>query len=638
MMWDGRGGRGMGMGRMGPDSAAPPGKLHLGHLGRIAAYLRPYVWHTVVIFGCIAAAAAVGLVPPLIIRAIIDRALPDHDGRLLDLLVVGMILVPVVSGFIGVLQNYLNARVGQAIMFDLRNELFAHLQRMSLRFYVQTQTGQIMSRVNNDVGAVQNAVTGTMVGIVTSTVTVVSTLAVIFALNAHLAILAVLILPAFVAPMRSVGRFRQRISRRTQQRQADLTAHMEERLSISGFILTRVFGRQADERQRFRAINEDLMTLQIRQTMVGRWFFMLLSVLSAVGPALIYWYGGRLVISNALTIGTVVAFVAYLGNLYRPVTNLANVYVDLRGALGVFERIFEYLDMVPDVRDEPGAKALPPVRGRVNFRDVTFAYPGADRPAVDHISFDIEPGQLVALVGPSGAGKTTLTTLVPRFYDPDAGTVEIDGQDVRQVTLDSLGAQLAMVTQETFLFHTTIMENLLYARPGASEAEVVAAARAANIHDFIASLPAGYQTVVGERGYRLSGGEKQRLAIARAVLKDPRILILDEATSALDSTSEALIQEALTPLMLGRTSIVIAHRLSTILSADVILVLDHGRLVEQGRHAELLALGGLYALLYRQQFRDPARALAPGAATPTGVRRGQPRPAAGVSLAEAVEA
>ncbi len=603
-MWDGFGGRGGGFGRGGRGEEAPPSKLKLGHLGRIAAYLRPYFWHTAVIFLCVGVAAAIGLVPPLIIRAIIDRALPQHDGRLLDLLVLAMILVPIGSGLIGVLQNYFNSRVGQAIMFDLRNELFAHLQRMSLRFYVVTQTGQIMSRVNNDVGAVQNAVTGTLVGIVTSTVTVASTLAVIFALNAHLAILAVLILPAFVAPMRSVGRFRQRLSRLTQQRQADLTAHMEERLSISGFILTRIFGRQSDERERFRSINRDLMALQIRQTMVGRWFFMLLGVLSSVGPALIYWYGGHLVIDGGLTVGTVVAFVAYLGNLYRPVTNLANVYVDLRGALGVFDRIFEYLDMVPEVRDEPGAVPLPPVRGQVSFRDVTFAYSGSDRAAVDHVSFTIEPGQLAALVGPSGAGKTTVTTMVPRFYDPDSGAVEIDGIDVRRVTLDSLGTQLAMVTQETFLFHTTIMENLRYARPEATEAEVTAAARAANIHDFIASLPKGYQTVVGERGYRLSGGEKQRLAIARAVLKDPTILILDEATSALDSKSESLIQEALVPLMKGRTSIVIAHRLSTILSADVILVLDRGRLVEQGTHEQLLAREGLYSSLYHQQFRD----------------------------------
>jgi ATP-binding cassette, subfamily B, bacterial len=636
-MWDRGGGRGMGWGHMSRENEAASGKLKYEHLGRIAGYLRPYIWHTVVIFLCIAGTTAIGLVPPLIIRAIIDKALPAHNGRLLNLLVLGMILVPVGSGFLGVLQNYLNARVGQAIMFDLRNQLFAHLQRMSLRFYVQTQTGQIMSRVNNDVGAVQNAVTGTLVGIVTSTVTVASTLAVIFALNAHLAILACVILPAFVAPMRSVGRFRQRISKQTQQRQADLTAHMEERLSISGFILTRVFGRQADERQRFRTINQDLMGLQIRQTMVGRWFYMLMAVLSAVGPALIYWYGGHLVISASLTIGTVVAFVAYLGNLYRPVTNLANVYVDLRGALGVFDRIFEYLDMVPEVRDEPGATALPPVRGRVTFRDVSFSYKGADRPAIDDISFDIQPGQLVALVGPSGAGKTTITTLVPRFYDPDRGTVEIDGKDVRHVTLDSLGAQLAMVTQETFLFHTTIMENLRYARPDAKEGEIIAAAQAANIHDFIASLPEAYETVVGERGYRLSGGEKQRLAIARAILKDPNILILDEATSALDSTSESLIQAALVPLMKGRTSIVIAHRLSTILAADVILVIDHGRLVERGNHAELLALNGLYATLYRQQFRDPPKMQAPSPAEEpvAGARRGPWRRRSDAELAEA---
>lgn len=626
MMWAGGGGHGMGFGRMARDEDLAKGStLKLGHLGRIASYLRPYLWQTAVIFLCVGVAAAIGLLPPLIIRAIIDQALPRRDGSLLNLLVLAMIGVPIASGLIGVAQNYFNTLVGQEIMFDLRNELFAHLQRMALRFYVQTQTGQIMSRVNNDVGAVQSAVTGTLVGIVTNTVTVVMTLAVIFALNVKLAILAVIILPFFVLPMRSVGRFRQRISRQTQQKQADLTAHMEERLSISGFILTRVFGRQADERARFRAINRDLMGLQIRQMMVGRWFFMLLGVLSSVGPALIYWYGGHLVISSTLTIGTVVAFVAYLGNLYRPVSQLANVYVDLRGALGIFDRIFEYLDLVPEVRDEPWAAKLPPAQGWVSFRDVSFTYPGANRPAVEHVSFELRPGQVAALVGPSGAGKTTTTMLVPRFYDPDHGRVAIDGHDVRGVTLESLGQQIGMVTQETFLFHTTIMENLRYARPEATEAEVVAAAKAANIHEYVASLPKGYETVVGERGYRLSGGEKQRLAIARALLKDPRILILDEATSALDSTSEALIQAALAPLMAGRTSLVIAHRLSTILAADVILVLDQGRLVEQGTHAELLALGGLYAALYRQQFRDPPEAQVTAPA-PTSWRGSPARP------------
>jgi ATP-binding cassette subfamily B protein len=607
-MWMGHGG--MGGGR-GSDESTVPAKLKLQHLGRIAGYLKPYIWHTSGIFVCVAVAAIVGLLPPLVIRAIIDQALPNHNGSLLNLLVLAMILVPIGSGLVGVVQNYLNTIVGQRIMLDMRDELFSHLQRMSLRFYVSTQTGQIMSRVNNDVGAVQNSVTGTLVGIVTNIITVASTLAVIFVLNAPLALLAVVILPAFVLPMRSVGRFRQKISRLTQQRQADLTAHMEERLSISGFILTRVFGRQQDERARFGSINSSLMDLQVRQAMVGRWFFMLMGVLGSVGPALIYWFGGHLVISNTLTIGTVVAFVAYLGNLYGPVARLANVYVDLRGALGVFDRIFEYLDMVPEVSDEPGAVPLPAVKGRITFRDVSLLYPGAEQPAVDHVSFDVQPGQVVALVGPSGAGKTTATMLIPRFYDPTSGSVEIDGTNIRHVTLDSLGSHIAMVTQETYLFHTTIMENLRYARPQATEAEVIAAARAANIHDFIASLPQGYQTVVGERGYRLSGGEKQRVAIARALLKDPAILILDEATSALDSTSEALIQEALVPLMHGRTSVVIAHRLSTILSADLILVLDKGQLVERGTHAELLAYDGLYASLYRRQFRDLPAALPP---------------------------
>jgi ATP-binding cassette subfamily B protein len=373
-------------------------------------------------------------------------------------------------------------------------------------------------------------------------------------------------------------------------------------LNVGGFLLMRLFGRGEYEGDRFAAHNQEVQRLRIRQSMVGRWLLLVITVLGALGPALVYWYGGYLVIQDRVTVGTVVAFVAYLSSLYRPTTRLAGVYVDVQSSLGVFQRIFDLLDLEPEVRDRPEARELGPVRGAIALESVTFGYRDGHRPAVSNVSFQVEPGQLVALVGPSGAGKTTLTYLVPRFYDPQQGRVLIDGHDVRDVTQESLLAQVGMVTQDTFLFHATVRDNLLYARPDATETELIAACRAAHIHDRIAALPEGYDTVVGERGVKLSGGERQRVAIARALLKNPRILILDEATSALDSSSERLIQDALEPLMRGRTTLAIAHRLSTILAADRILVLDEGRLVESGTHAELLALGGLYAQLYREQF------------------------------------
>jgi ATP-binding cassette subfamily B protein len=646
---------------------------------RMIAYLRPYLWMTIAVLVCIVISSLLGLVPPLLIRGVIDQAVPNGDFGLLNLLVIGMIAAPIAAGLVGVLQQYLNNRIGQAIMSDLRLQLFSHLQRQSLRFYTVTQTGQIMSRVNNDVAGVQNVVTGTLASIAQNVTTVVFIIATIVLLDWRLALIAIVAVPLIVLPMRRVGRFRNRVSRETQEKQAEMTAYLQEHLSISGYILARVFGRQPDELHEFKGLNLDLMRLQIRSAMVGRWFFMFVGAVAGVGPALVFWFGGREAIRGAVTMGTVLAFVTYLGNLYRPMGQLANIYVDVQGALAVFERIFEYLDLVPDVQDRPGATALPAAKGRIVFEGVDFTYPvpppgrGLDagddtftasrdslriggggrgmggmgsfggswlggfgtgggglrglmrsvtpsgngplgdqpaappaplQPALTDVSFTIEPGQLVALVGHSGAGKTTTTYLIPRFYDPTAGRITLDGHDLRDLTLDSLGAQFGIVTQESFLFHDTLRANLLYAKPDATETELVAACRAANIHDLITSLPQGYETVVGERGFRLSGGEKQRVSIARAILKDPRILILDEATSSLDSTSEALIQAALTPLMRGRTSVVIAHRLSTILAADQILVFAAGRVVERGTHAELLSQGGVYADLYRIQFRD----------------------------------
>ncbi len=602
-------GRSFGLGQLGrePDAGRPSIRLEGALIRRVLGYFRPYRARSLLILACLALASVLGLAPPLLVRAILDRALPGRDLSLLSGLVAGLILLPVITGLIGVLQNYWHVRISQCLMFDIRNDLYRHLQRLSLRFYTTTRAGEILSRVNNDVGAVQGVVISTVVGIVTNLLTIVATAAVLLAMDWRLALLACAIVPAFLLPTRRIGRVRHRLARETQAKQAELLALMQDVLNIGGFILMRLFGQADYEANRFRDRNREVLDLQMKQAMTGRWMFMFLSVIASAGPALIYWYGGWRIIDSdgaepTLTIGTIIAFVAYLANLYRPAGQLANIYVDVQGALAVFVRIFEYLDMDPEVSDRPSARPLPASAGDVRFEHVTFTYKAGHRPALADVSFEIPAGRMAALVGPSGAGKTTATYLVPRFYDPQSGRVCIGGHDLRDVALRSLAAHVGMVTQETFLFHATVRENLLYARPQATGAELEAAVRAANIYDFISALPDGYDTIVGERGFKLSGGERQRLSIARAILKDPRILVLDEATSSLDSESEAAIQAAMIPLMKGRTTLVIAHRLSTVLAADVILVLEHGRLVEQGTHPELLALNGLYTRLYERQF------------------------------------
>ncbi len=589
----------------GPDDKKPKVALEGPLLRRVFGYFRPYRKAANLVLLCIAASKILGLAAPLLVRALLDKAIPTHDLGLLHKLVLGLVLLPVVTGLLGVLQNYWNIRISQGLMFDIRVALYRHLQRQSLRFYTTTRAGEILSRVNNDTSAISSVVLNTFLGVVDNLITVLATAAVLFAMDWRLALLACAIVPAFVLPMRRIGKIRHRLSSETQAKQAELQGVTQDVVNVGGFLLMKLFGRGEYEAGRFQDGNRTVFNLQLRQSMVGRWMFLFIGIIAAGGPALVYWYGGKRLIEGdaaTLSIGTIIAFVAYLSNLYRPVGGLANIYVDLQGAFAVFVRLFEYLDMKPDVADRPGAAALPAIRGQVRFEDVSFAYRQEQRPALEHVSFTVEPGQLAALVGPSGAGKTTVTYLVPRFYDPTGGAIRIDGLDLREVTQESLTRQMGMVTQETFLFHATIRENLMYARPDATPAELEAAARAAYIHDFIAGLPDGYDTLVGERGFKLSGGEKQRLSIARAVLKNPRILILDEATSSLDSHSEAAIQAALVPLMRGRTTLVIAHRLSTVLAADVILVLEKGRLAESGTHRELLAAGGLYSKLYETQF------------------------------------
>ncbi|MCC6791166.1 MAG: ABC transporter ATP-binding protein [Thermomicrobiales bacterium] len=579
---------------------------------RVAGFFAPYRPQVAVTIAAILVTSVLGLVNPILLKLIIDEAIPDRDLDKLYLYVGLMVLLPIVTGLIGVGQSYLNTLIGQRVMRDLRNALYAHLQRMALRFFTSTRTGEIQSRLSNDVGGVQRVVTDTATSIVSNLATSISTIVAMWLIDWRLAVISLAMLPIFVALTYKVGMIRRELATTTQRTMADMTAMTEETLSVSGVLLSKAFGRQRYEFDRFRDENERLSALQVKQQMVGRWFFMIISTFFSITPAAVYLFAGREIIGgdSALSIGDIVAFTTLQSRLFFPLGQLLNVQVEIQGAFALFDRIFEYLDLPVTIADRPGATAmrLDQVQGHVRFRDVSFHYepsvPGDEtRPlTLTGIDFEVRPGELTALVGPSGAGKTTISLLLPRLYDVEAGAVEIDGRDVRDVTLESLGQIIGMVTQETYLFHATIRENIVYGKLDATQREIEAAARAAAIHERIMELPAGYDTVVGERGYKLSGGEKQRVALARVILKDPRILILDEATSALDTHSERLIQQALEPLMRGRTTIAIAHRLSTILAANQILVIDRGRIVERGTHDQLLREGGLYARLYREQF------------------------------------
>jgi ATP-binding cassette, subfamily B, bacterial len=594
---------------------------------RVARLFRPYLGRVALVLVLILATSGFGIVNPLLTKVVFDQALfppgGDRDLGLLYVLVGIMVAVPIVTSALGVLQTYLATVVGQQVMQDLRNRLYEHLQSMSLRFFTATRTGDLQSRLQNDVGGVQTVVTNTASSVLSNAVTILSTIIAMVALSWQLTLLALGVVPIFVFLTWRVGRIRRRLSSSTQESLAELSALTEETLSVSGVLLTKVFGRRGDAVARYRDESRRLAELQVRQQMVGRTFFALVGTFFSAAPALVYLVAGHAELSS----GTIVAFTTLQARLLFPIGSTLQTAVEVQSSLALFERIFQYFDLPHDIVDSPGAQTLDreKVRGHVTLRDVWFRYEeppwpdpdvvqeaaavaGTDgRPAprswtLEDVSLDIPPGRLAAIVGPSGAGKTTISYLIPRLYDATRGSVELDGHDVRELSLETLAEAIGMVTQETYLFHASVRENLLYARPGATHDELEKASKAAQIHERILELAEGYDTVVGERGYRMSGGEKQRLAIARVILKDPRVLILDEATSALDTTSERLVQAALAPLMEGRTTIAIAHRLSTIMAADEIFVLDRGRVVDRGGHVDLLERGGLYATLYGQQF------------------------------------
>ncbi len=621
---------------------------------RVLRYARPYWGHLAGMLVTILITTALSLATPLIFRRLIDQVLPAKDLKGLVWMTVILVLIPILSSGIAIVQRRLNAAVGEGVIYDLRSSLFARFQRMSLRFFTNTRVGELMSRLNNDVVGAQNAISNTITNIITNLIQTVAILAVMLTLEWRLTLIALIVLPFLALVARRLGAQLRVVARRSMELNAQMNAHMNETLNIGGALLVKLFGREADEERRFRDRAGGVRDIGIRRAVLGTSLFALLGIIGALGTALAYGLGGYLVIQGAFTVGTIVAFGSYIGSLYSALQGLVGAPVEFSTSMVSFERVFEVIDLPQDIVEKSRAVALQDVRGELEFDRVNFSYtvdeakllsdvkrygrmenvaavlsltesdtgdraksdvPPEDaegnsqarEEALDDVSFVAMPGQLVALVGPSGAGKTTLTYLIPRLYDPTEGAVRLDGHDLRDLRLHSLASAIGMVTQETYLFHDTIKTNLTFARMNATQEEIEAAAQAANIHNFIMDLPDRYNTIVGERGYRLSGGEKQRIALARVILKDPKILILDEATSSLDSESEALIQDALKRVMKGRTSIVIAHRLSTILAADLILVMDRGRILERGTHAQLLALGGLYNQLYETQFnRAPA--------------------------------
>jgi ATP-binding cassette, subfamily B, bacterial len=610
------------------DSSVTKKKLSPGTVKRIVRFAAPYKRLIITLLVLLAIDAALGAVTPLLIREILNKGIgskgsPGHPGLVIEL-AVGIGVIAVFDGALGLIERYLSSRVGEGLIYDMRSKIFSHIQRMPIAFFTRTQTGALISRLNNDVLGAQQAFTGTLSSVVSNLLSVTFTLVVMFTLSWQITLVALALLPVFVLPARWFGRKLQGITRESYNLNAAMNTTMTERFNVAGALLVKLFGRPKEEDDAFRSKAGRVRDIGVTQSMYGGVFFTSLMLVASLGAALVYGWGGWLAATDRLDVGTVVALGAYLTRLYGPLTALSNVNVSIMTALVSFERVFEVLDLPPMIDDAPDAVDLPTGANTIEFEHVEFRYPAASEVSLasleavavldtsantqvlHDVSFKAAPGQLVALVGPSGAGKTTISSLVSRLYDVTGGVVRLGGVDVRQATQVSLRAAVGVVTQDSHMFHDTVRANLTYAKPDATEAELVEACKAAQIWELVESLTDGLDTLVGERGYRLSGGEKQRLAIARLLLKAPSIVVLDEATAHLDSESEAAVQRALKTALAGRTSLVIAHRLSTIREADQILVIDDGQIVERGHHDELFALGGLYAELYRTQFERQA--------------------------------
>jgi ATP-binding cassette, subfamily B, bacterial len=605
-------------------------KLPKGLFRRVFKFARPYRRLIIGLMGTLVVLSALGVITPLIIKRIIDEALPTHNTGLLARLSLAILVVALASGAVGVVMRYLTSYVGEGLIFDLRVALFDHVQRMPIAFFTRTQTGALISRLSNDVVGAQRAVTETTSGVIQVVADLVFTIVVMFRLEWRLTLVALVVVPLFIIPTKKMGNILGRMYRRQMESNAKLNNQMTERFQVGGALLVKLFGDYRAEQGHFSEKAKSVRDMGIKTALYGRLFYVSFAVVAAAGTALAYWLGGRMVIGGTLKIGTIVAFSLYLTKLYGPITGLSSMPADVKTAMVSFDRVFEVLDFPSAITEKPDAVELPAAEGRVEFDQVWFRYPsGSDvtlasleegrvetaearnQWVLKGVSFTVEPGQTVALVGPSGAGKTTISGLVPRLFDVSQGSVSIDRVDVRDLKLDSLSAAVGTVPQDAHMFHDTIRANLSYAKPDATEQELVDAAKSAHIWELIETLPDGLDTMVGERGYRLSGGEKQRLAIARLLLKDPAVVILDEATAHLDSESEVLIQQALAEVLAGRSSLVIAHRLSTIVNADMILVIDGGRVVERGTHHELMRGGGLYQDLYLTQFQSQEEQLEP---------------------------